>query len=131
MQPPTVAPERPRTHSLLVNLTLVGLIGFGFSFLYFQVVISQSIHPVLVVYAVGSSLIAISVARSWRWGPLLAAVWLGLIFIVSFRVIRADLANPAAVHTFVWQVVTTTLALVALAAGLGATIQEHRMRATR
>jgi hypothetical protein len=131
MQPPTVAPERPRTRTSLVNLTLIGLVGFGLSFIYFQLVISRSPNPVLMVYTVGSLLIAVSIARGWRWGPLLAAVWLGLIFMSSLRIIRADLANPAAVHTFLWQVVTSTLALMSLGAGLGTTIQNRRARATR
>jgi hypothetical protein len=68
MQPPTVALERPRTSTTLVSLTLIGLVGFGLSFIYFQLVISQSLNPVLIVYTVGSLLIAVSIARGWRWG---------------------------------------------------------------
>lgn len=112
--------------SQLGKLTASALVAFALCFVYLQVVIAQTFVPPLAVFAVVALIIAGVVAMGWRWTPLLGATWFVLVFLFSIQIIIADLSNPAALHTFVWQIVTAVVAIVGIVAGIAATVQSYR-----
>lgn len=108
------------------RLTAAALVVFALCFVYEQLVIVGALIPPLLVFAVVSLLIAGAVVWGWRWAPLLGAAWILLVFLSSISVIVSDLANPAAFHQFLWQVVTLAVAVVGVVAGIGATMRNYR-----
>ncbi len=108
------------------KLTVIALVALAILFIYEFVVIAGRFDPVLTIHAVVALIIAVIVARGWRWGPLLGAAWIVVIFLMSLPFIIEDLSNPAALHPFLWQIVTFIVALVGIIAGIAATVQDRR-----
>ncbi len=116
--------------SSLGKLTAAALVAFALCFIYLQAVIAQAFIPPLAVFALVSLALAGVAAWGWRWAPLVGAAWFVLVFLFSLDSIIADLSSPAALHPFLWQIVTLAVAITGAAAGIGATMQDHRHRET-
>ena len=110
----------------LSRLTAAALCVLAFLFVYEFVVIAGRFDPVLTAFAVVALVIAVFVARGRRWAPLLGAAWIALVLLMSLPFIIEDLSNPAALHPFLWQIVTFIVAVVGVAAGIGATMRGRR-----
>ena len=108
------------------KLTVIALVALAILFIYEFVVIAGRFDPVLTIFAVVALIIAVIVARGWRWGLLLGAAWIVVVFLMSLPFIIEDLSNPAALHPFLWQIVTFIVALVGIIAGIVATVQDRR-----
>lgn len=114
--------------SRLGKLVVAALVAFALCFFYLQVIMAQALVPPLAVFAVLSLVIAGVVAWGWNWAPLVGAAWFVLVFLSSLQPIIADLSNPAALHPFVWQIVTLAVAIGGIVAGVGATVQSRYRR---
>lgn len=114
----------------LGKLTAVALVLFGLSFVYIMVVLAQAVIPPLVVFTVGSLILAGVVWGGWRWAPLLGAAWFALLFATNLPIILSELSNPAELHLFIQNLVRLAIAFTGFAAGIGATVQNYRTGAT-
>ena len=110
----------------LSRLTAAALCVLAVLFIYEFVVIAGRFDPVLTVFAMVALVIAVFVARGRRWAPLLGAAWIALVLLMSLPFIIEDLSNPAAWHPFLRHRVTFVVAVVGVAAGIGATMKGRR-----
>lgn len=117
--------------SPLGTLTLAALLGNALmsfvAFLQILLVDGDVVIPILVIVVV-TGLSAGAVAARWRWAPLLGAC-VALIFSVlplATQQTTYILTHPAQFWPFIILVLGLAFALVAIVAGVGATVQNYR-----
>ncbi len=115
----------------LGTLTLAALLGNALAYLvqfsYLLLTAGMVVPPILII-AVLTVLVAGAVATGWRWMPLLGA-FVALVtstLTLSVPPVIYALTHPGNVVTFSTSVALLACALVALVAGVGATIQNYR-----
>ncbi len=69
---------------------------------------------------------AIIVATRWRWSPLLGALVYAAILAASIPIIPYALSHPTETYMFALTVVLLALSVIAMGAGIGATVQNYR-----
>ncbi len=118
-----LAPLGTLTLAALLGNALLYLVQLSYLFLTAGVVV-----PPILIIAVLTLLVAGAVATGWRWTPLLGAfVVLGTSTLtLSVPEVIYALTHPGNVVTFSTSVTLLACALVALVAGVGATIQNYR-----
>ena len=122
---------RPRVHKPLAalgKLTVGALIGLGILFGYVQTVFG-GFDPMLTGVAVAMLIVAGVVATGWRWAPALGAL-LGLaigggLLIPAAGEIAFALTHPTD-SMFIMMVLLLPLLALAIAGGIGATVQNYR-----
>jgi hypothetical protein len=119
------------TRSPLSTLTLAALLGNVLltfvAFLQLLFVNGVVVIPLLVIVMV-TGLAAGAVAARWRWAPLLGA-GVALIFSVlplAMQQTTYQLTHPAQFMSFSLMVLGLACALVAIVAGVGATLRNYR-----
>ncbi len=131
MKTPTVVTSTPtRTKlSALSKLTAAAVIGLPLllstDFFVHGVNVSN-----LVFTGIGLLLAAIvtgiMVATRWRWSPLLGAVLYVLVLAGSIPIIPYALSHPNETYMFALNVGFLALSVIAIGAGIGATVQNYR-----
>ena len=117
----------------LGTLTLAALLGNALlylvqlSYLFLTAGLVGPPTPILII-ALLTLLVAGAVATGWRWTPLLGAFVVLVTSTLSLTVppVIYTLTHPGNVVTFSTSVALLACALVALVAGVGATIQNYR-----
>ncbi len=71
-------------------------------------------------------LTGIMVATRWRWSPLLGALLYGALLALSIPVLPYALSHPSETYMFALNVVLLALSVIAMGAGIGATVQNYR-----
>jgi len=131
MKTPTVvtgAPARTRL-SALSKLTAAAVIGFPLllstDFFVHGVNMSNLLITgiALLLAAIISGII---VATRWRWSPLLGVLVYGLVVAGSIAFILDALSFPNETYMFALNVVLLALSVIAIGAGIGATVQNYR-----
>ena len=123
--PPAAArPPRPALlkwtiASLLVGVALV---------VYLQVVILRSFEPPLALVFGGPALAiaALLAGLRRRWVPLLGALYWALVLAANAPYFAYDLTHPEFLESFIVSTTMSLAALVGLAAGVGATLQNYQ-----
>src|SRR6266851_276960 len=124
----TRTPARTRL-SALGKLTVAAVIGFPLllstDFFVHGVNMSNLLITgiALIIAAIISGII---VATRWRWSPLLGALVYGLALAGSVPFILDALSFPNETYMFALNVVLLALSVIAIGAGIGATIQNYR-----
>jgi plastocyanin len=112
------------------TLVVGALIGIALMLVYLQVVLIKQITMPLPIFSVISLALAGLVAGRpvgvWRWTPLLAGMWGVVLLLGKLDLILYELAHPENTHQFAWQLVMLSFLMVAVVAGIGATVQNYR-----
>jgi len=131
MKTPTVvtgSPARTRL-SALGKLTVAAVIGLPLllstDFIAHGVNVGNLLFTGvgLLLAAIVSGII---VATRWRWSPLLGALLYGLMLAASIPFILDALSLPNETYMFALNVVLLALSVIAIGAGIGATVQNYR-----
>ena len=112
--------------SALTKLTMAALTGFALAIVYASIMlidqgaVATAIMVAVILMVAGSNLMG------WRWTPLLGAILPIVILAPSLPLVINDLMHPEAFDFFAFMVIFVALALVAVVAGIGATVQNYR-----
>ncbi len=109
----------------LGKLTLAGLVGSILSFGFLLLLIGQVVSQIAVIMVV-LLVVSILVATGWRWTPLVGALMAGFMTVGGQSFTMYHLSHPGDFGFFAETVVNVACALLALVAGIGATIQNYR-----
>lgn len=113
--------------SALSTLTAIALVGGALSLVYVQAVLAREFNPELTVFAVIELLSAAAIMLlRWRWTPLLGTLFGTLVIAGNSGPIIYDLTHPASFHPFAFMVVAVAVSIVAIVAGVAATVQNYR-----
>lgn len=119
----------------LSKIVVGALVGFALMYTYLQAVLIGHVEMPLPVFSVLSLVLAALVAGKpvggWRWVPLLGAAWGVFLLLGKIDLVRYELAHPENTHQFAWLLGMIALVLVALLAGIGATVQNYRKPAAQ
>src|SRR5260370_27390276 len=131
MKTPLVAtgpPVRSRL-SALSKLTAAAVLGFPLliSTDFFVHGVNASNRLTTGIALINAAIISgIIVATRWRWSPLLGVLVYGLVVAGSIPFILDALSFPNETYMFALNVVLLALSVIAIGAGIGATIQNYR-----
>jgi hypothetical protein len=126
MSSKAILSRRPLT--LLTKVTLGALLvnALGYASELFRLgPFDPEVSTVVACLLVASAL----VATGWRWTPLLGGLLAGAI-IVGNPFLMVNLSDPSAVLFFAATVAEVASGLIALLAGIAATVQNYRARQT-
>jgi len=127
---PTVARAAGRQPlSALSKWTVATLGTLIVMLIWLQVVVVRGFFPPLVLILGLPALVVAApiVLTRWRWAPLLAVLYWILILIMNREQIPHDITHPEVFNPFAFTVMVLALAVVALVAGVGATVQSYRV----
>jgi hypothetical protein len=127
--PLTIAGTSARTRlplATLGKLTLIALLGLALCLAYLQAAIIGALIPPLAVFTVVSLLVAGLVGIGWRWTPALGALWSAFLIDGNSADVIYNFAHPNHTHQFTFTVVTLAMAVVGVAAGVSAAVQNYR-----
>jgi heme/copper-type cytochrome/quinol oxidase subunit 2 len=110
----------------LGRLTVAALVGLALCFIYLQAVMIGMVIPPLAVFGVISLIVAGVVAMGWRWTPLLGALWGGFMIAGNSDTLVYNLTHPSDVHSLAFSMVYLAMAIIVVAAGISATVQNYR-----
>jgi plastocyanin len=124
-------PTKSRRQINRLSKIVVGaLVGFALMYTYLQAALIGHVEMPLPVFSALSLVLAALVAGKpiggWRWSPLLGAVWGVFLLLGKLDLVLFELAHPENTHQFAWLLLMIALVLVALLAGIGATVQNYR-----
>jgi uncharacterized cupredoxin-like copper-binding protein len=115
--------------SALEGITAASLVGGAASLAYAQAALLGRFMPDLTIFAglelAAAALVAGVPVGRWRWTPILGTLFATLVIALNRGPIIYDLSNPASFHAFAYMAVAVSIALVMLAAGLAATVQNY------
>ena len=124
-------PSRPRMRKPLAalgKLAAGALVGLGIVFGYAQIVFG-GFDPMLTGVAAAMLIVAGVVAVGWRWAPALGALLAlaigGMLLVPAAGAIVFSLTHPTD-SLFILMVLLLPLLALAIAAGVGATVQNYR-----
>ncbi len=123
-----IATGPARSHALpaLRTTMIAALVANVLAHTYLQTVILRTLIPPLAVIMVLTLVVAALCASRWRWAPLLGAVWCVLSIIPGIPAYAFNLAHPTAYVVFAETAVTLALLLIAVVAGIAATIRREQ-----
>ena len=110
----------------LQNAVIAGLIGNVLVNTVLQIFVVRGLIPPLTIIMVLTVVVAALCAVRWRWAPLLAALWCLVAFIPGWKPYTFHLTHPAETGTFIATVFGLGLYLVAIVAGVAATVAGER-----
>src|SRR5260221_2902513 len=119
----TRTPGRTRL-SALGKLTVAAVLGLPLLLSTGFVVNGLNVTNLLIT-GIALILAAIIVATPWRWSPLLGALVYAAILAASIPIIPYALSHPTETYMFALNVGLLALSVIALGAGLGATVQNY------
>jgi hypothetical protein len=131
MKTPTVVtgtPTRTRS-SALSKLTAAAVIGFPLLLstdFFVHGVNASNLLITGIALIIAAIISGIIVATRWRWSPLLGVLVYGLVVAGSIPFILDALSLPNETYMFALNVVLLALSVIAIGAGIGATIQNYR-----
>jgi plastocyanin len=124
----TGTPARTRL-SALGKLTVAAVLGLPLLLSTGLVVHGLNVTNLLITgiaLILAAIITAIIVATRWRWSPLLGALVYAAILAASIPIIPYALSHPTETYMFALTVVLLALSVIALGAGIGATVQNYR-----
>jgi plastocyanin len=124
----TRTPARTRL-SALGKLTVAAVLGLPLLLSTGLVVQGLNVTNLLITgiaLILAAIITAIIVATRWRWSPLLGALVYAAILAASISIIPYALSHPTETYMFALTVVLLALSVIALGAGIGATVQNYR-----
>ncbi len=124
----TRTPARTRL-SALGKLTVAAVLGLPLLLSTGFVVNGLNVTNLLITgiaLILAAIITAIIVATPWRWSPLLGALVYAAILAASIPIIPYALSHPTETYMFALNVVLLALSVIALGAGIGATVQNYR-----
>jgi plastocyanin len=111
----------------LRKVIIAALIANVLAHTYLQTVILHTLIPPLAAIMVLTLVVAGVCAIRWRWAPLLAVLWCIASVIPGAEPYAFNLTHPTAHAVFAETLVTLALLLIAVVAGVAATLQrEHQ-----
>jgi uncharacterized cupredoxin-like copper-binding protein len=111
---------------MLRKVMIAALIANVLAHTYLQVVILHTLIPPLAAIMVLTLVVAGLCASRWRWAPLLAVVWCIASVIPGAEPYTFNLLHPTAHAVFAETLVTLALLLIAVVAGIAATLRRDR-----
>ncbi len=124
----TRTPARTRL-SALGKLTVAAVLGLPLLLSTGFVVQGLNVTNLLFVgiaLILAGIITALIVATRWRWSPLLGALVYGAMLALFIPIMPYALSHPNETYMFALTVVLLALSVIALGAGIGATIQNYR-----
>ncbi len=121
--PVVVTQAKGQTRLLtLQNAVIAGLIGNVLVNIVLQVFVVRGLIPPLTIIMVLTVGVAALCAVRWRWAPLLAALWCAVAVVPGVKPYTFNLSHPADTGKFIGTVFGLGLYLVAIVAGVAATV---------
>lgn len=114
-----------RPLSMLGKLTVAALLVTALG--YASELLSLGLDPEVSIAVAVLALVAGLVATGWPLAPALGALIAGLI-LINNPFLSFNLSNPSNLHFFVAALVQATATLIAVATGIGASVQQLRHR---
>ena len=111
-----------RRPSTLRTAIIAGLVGNVVVNVILQVLIVQALIVPLTIIMVLTLLIAGVCATRWRWAPLLAVLWVVVSVVPGAEPYIYNLTHPAETGKFIATLLSLVLLLIAVVAGVAATI---------
>lgn len=126
--PAQAAPARRAPRSALTHWTVVSLLAGVAQLVYLQVAILRSFDPPIAQLFGPPALVVAALVAGLRrrWAPLLGALYWALALAANAPYVAYDLAHPEFRASFALSVVQSATALIGLAAGIGATVQNYQ-----
>jgi plastocyanin len=121
----TRVPERT-DQPALGKVLIAALLGNVLVNAVLQAFILHTLIPPLTIILALTVVVAGVVATRWRWAPLLAALWCVLAVIPGLPPYTYNLTHPAEIGTFIGTVLGLSLYLIAIVAGVAATVAGER-----
>jgi len=124
----TRTPGRTRL-SALARLTVAAVLGLPLLLSTDFVVHGLNVTNLLftgIALILAAIITTLIVATRWRWSPLLGALVYGLLLVASIPIILYTLSHPNETYMFALNVVLLALSIIAMGAGIGATVQNYR-----
>jgi plastocyanin len=110
----------------LRKLMIAGMVGNVLVNAVLQVLIVRTLIPPLAIIMALTLLVAGVCATRWRWAPLLAVVWCVASVIPGLQPYSYNLTHPAETGKFIGTVLDFGLLLLAVVAGVAATVVGDR-----
>jgi hypothetical protein len=131
MKTPSVVTRTPaRTRlSALSKLTAAAVIGFPLLLstdFFVHGVNASNLLITGIALIIAAIISGIIVTTRWRWSPLLGVLVYGLVVAGSIPFILNALSLPNETYMFALNVVLLALSVIAIGAGIGATVQNYR-----
>jgi nitrite reductase (NO-forming) len=112
--------------SALSRLAIGALIGLALALGYVQAFLLHEFALDLTIFAGLMLGGAALIATGWRWAPALGGLLSTLVVLGNGDKIVFDLTHPESFHIFTYMIVAVSLALVGMATGYGAAVQNYR-----
>jgi plastocyanin len=109
----------------LGKLTITSLVGIALIVVYAMLFVSRHIDPMALGFVLVALLCAGVVGVGWRWAPLLGAL-LGGVMLASYIPLLGYIFTHPDDPNFVTAALFLPVTIVAVAAGIGATVQNYR-----
>ncbi|MCC7359835.1 MAG: cupredoxin domain-containing protein [Anaerolineales bacterium] len=122
--PAAARPPRPA----LITWTIASLLLGVALVVYLQVAILRSFDPPLALIFGTPALVfaALLAVLRGRWVPLLGALYWALVLAANALYFAYDLTHPEFLESFIISITMSLTALIGVAAGVGATVQNYR-----
>jgi plastocyanin len=118
-----------RSLSTLRSVIIAGLVGNVVVNIILQILIVRSLIVPLSIIMVLTLLIAGVCATRWHWAPLLAVLWVLVSVVPGLEPYTYNLLHPSETALFANTLLGLALLLIAVVAGVAATITEWRQTA--
>src|ERR1043165_195513 len=126
--------SRPRLPTLHLTYTSVLIAALLANVLVNVVLQAVFLHTLIVPLATILALtvvVAVICASPWRWAPLLAGIWCVLAVVPGLQPYTYNLAHPSEAPEFIATVLGLATYLVAIGAGIAATLERGAGTSTR
>jgi len=125
------APIQPRRLPVtpLGKLTVGALLAIVALFAVLMGVMIREIIPPVAVLGLVALAIAGAIAAGWRWAPAVGASFAAAVVGMYWPIMAHDLRHPEELSFFAFMVTFLLCAATAVAAGVGATVQNYRAAA--
>jgi uncharacterized cupredoxin-like copper-binding protein len=108
------------------KLMIAGLVGNVLVNAVIMALVVRGLIPPLAIIMALTLVVAGVVATRWRWAPLLAVLWVVASIIPGLQPYIYNLSHPADTGKFIGTLLDFALLLIAVVAGMAATIQRDR-----
>ncbi len=109
----------------LSKIVMGTLGGIALTVLYLMLAIFGGVDPMALAFSVIPLVVVAIIATGWRWAPLLGALISGALLAVLVPGLPTFLSQPGA-PMFTPVLIILALALVGVASGIGAAVQNYR-----
>ncbi len=116
---------RPTLRAITIAALLANALLFGFEILF------SGPDDISVPHVIASLVVAGIAALRFRWAPVLGALLFALQIVEGYMFLGSSLTQPDSTGTFAFAALFFAITIVGLAAGVGATVQNHRAPRSR